>query len=535
MENAGSLRENSGSKAMRHIDMDAILAQRNGASSHVPKLGVVYPWQSPFFYTRCAESLLHLQRPAGYDVDFFRGSGWSPAVRHISGCEQAYAWGADYIVIVGSDQLYEPDILCRLIARMHEGYEAVACMIPTRGYLAWNQGMKPFGKVAWRFKPSIDGLQTVARQYRGQFFDGDMLELIDPADGAMQQCHFVGSGVLMFRREHLDALKKPWFFESIDPNSQQRFASMDTRFAWRLQWEAWATLWVDTTINVRHLHIFAVDDTFPDRFADWGTQHPCMDDDPMRYAPTAFPHSTTDAESTPEPAMHPKVLPARFFDEYRARYDLMTFADHQRAYSLVESIYPEQQCFDEGRASRFFEALIAHQITPSVIELGGWKGELAQCMLSRYRDITIWHNVEICREAVGKTVCRDSRYTTNTLDGFFWDMKPRFIGMCNTMVLSHVVEHMRLQNFSDTIAHCANEHIEHVYLDVPHLTDHSCKTWHGWTSMHVFEAGWADIERIMATHGYQSFIMNGQVRCYTSTHDIAHVSLSQEQPVYASI
>lgn len=519
--------------SMRHIDMDAILAQRNGGS-RTPKLGVVWPWQSPFAYTRCMESLLHLQRPDGYDVDFFRGSGWAPAVRHISGCEQAYAWGADYIAIVGSDQLYEPDLLCRLIDRMREGYEAVACMIPTRGYLAWNQGMRPFGKVAWRFKPSTEGMNTVARQYRGQFFDGDMLELIDPADGAMQPCHFVGSGVLMFRREHLDALKKPWFFESIDPDSQQRFASMDTRFSWRLQWEAGATLWVDTTIKVRHLHIFAVDDTFPDRFADWGTQHPCMDDDPLRYAPTAFPHSTTDADATPEPAMHPKALPARFFDDYRARYDVMSFADHQRTYSLIERVYPDQPCFSAEATSHFFDTLLMHGVKPFALEIGGWKGELAQYALKKYPKIMGWHNVEICREAVAKTVCKESRYTASTLDGFFWDVKPRWIRMCDTLVLSHVVEHMRLANFAAIIAHCASEYLDYVYLDIPHITEDSHKTWHGWTSTHVFEAGWADIERVMSEHGYQSWGFVGQRRCYASARGMTTLQIQQEQPEYAN-
>ena len=518
--------------AMRHIDMDAIIAQRNGGY-HAPKLAVVYPWQSPFFYTRCVESLLHLQHPPGYEVDYFRGTGWSPALRHINGCEQAMGWGADYIVIVGADQLYEPDMLCRLVARMEEGYEAVACMVPTRGFLAWNHGMKPFGKVAWRFKPSTDGFQTKTRQYRGQAIDADMLGLVNPADGDMQLCHMVGSGVIMFRREHLEALHKPWFYESIDPLTQQRWASMDTRFSFRLQWEAGARLWVDTSIKIRHLHIFAIDDSFPGRFEDWATPHPDADQDICKYLPTAFPDSTM-ADDAPEKP----TLPSAFFDNYRAKYVKMAFAEHQQVYNTIERIYPEQRCYDREAVVTFLEKLITHGVIPFVLELGGWKGELARDMLEQWKDMRVisgWYNVEICREAVAKTICHDSRYTCNTLDGFFWDVKPGWVQMCNTLVLSHVVEHMRLQDFAATITHCADRKIDYVYLDIPHITADSRKAWQGWTNTHVLEGGWDDIEAILVQNGYVQWAVDNSSRCYASKKGMRALDrIGQEQKVYVN-
>ena len=508
----------------------AILAQRNG-SPHTPKLGVVYPWQSPFMYTRCVESLLHLTHPPGYNVSFWRGSGWSPALRHLHGVEQAYNWGADYIVIVGSDQLYEPDLLCRLVARMGAGFEAVACMLPTRGFLAWNHGMKPFGKVAWRFKASTDGLQAKVRQYHGQAIDPDMLELIDPSDGEMQRCHFIGSGVIMFRREHLDAMRKPYFYESIDPISQQRYSSMDTRFAWRLQWEAGATLWVDTTINVKHLHLFAIDSSFSDRFADWAVPHPDADPDICRYLPTAFPHSTISDES-PAPASTP-VLPSSFFDRYRRDYATMPFAEHQRVYSTIERVYPDQSCFDRQAVAAFIQLLLAHGVTPAVLELGGWKGELAHVILKEFREIHVWHNIEICREAVQKTVCHDiwARYTCNTLNDFFWHEKPNWVQMYNTLILSHVAEHMRLEDFAGTITHCAAKGIDYLYLDIPHITEDSHKAWHGWTNTHVLEGGWNDIEAILAQHGYSKVSGESTPRYYVSPRGMG--TLRKEQQAYA--
>ena len=514
----------------RRIDIDAILAQRNGAS-HVPRLAVIWPWQSPFVYTRCMESILHLTHPPGYETDIFRGSGWSPALRHLNGCEQAYNWGADYLVILGADQLYEPDLLCRLVARLESGFDAVACMLPTRGFLAWNHGMKPFGKVAWRFKTSTDGIQTMARQYHGQAVDPDMLELIDPAAGDMQRCHFVGSGVLAFRREHLDALAKPWFYETVEPLTQQRYASMDTRFSWRLQWEAGVSLWVDTSIKVKHLHVFAIDDTFSERFSDWAVPHPDADMDICRYLPTAVPHSTISDES-PAPASTP-VLPSSFFDRYRHDYAAMPFAEHQRVYGVIERVYPDQSCFDRQAVASFLQMLITHDIPPAILELGGWKGELAHAMLQQFRGIHFWHNIEICREAVQKVVCQDrwGRYTCNTLDDFFWREKPNWVQMYNTLILSHVVEHMRLEDFAGTIAHCAGKGVGYLYLDIPHITEDSHKAWRGWTNTHVLEGGWNDIEAILAQHDYGKVSGESTPRCYASAR--GSLVLRKEQPAYA--
>lgn len=232
-------------------------------------IGVCIPWESPFMYSQCVDTLLALRHPKECMVTFHRGRGWCPAKRHIDAVEKALEAGADWCLILGADQMYAPDMLERLYARTREGYDVVAALVPARGYLAWNNGMRPFAKVAWRFKRA-DGVQVV-RQYHGQDVDGDMIELINPADGDMQRIDFIGSGVLMFHKDHILALKRPWFYETVEHETQIRTASMDTRFVFRLAMEAGADVWVDTGIHVKHLHIFSIDDTFPDRFADWAS------------------------------------------------------------------------------------------------------------------------------------------------------------------------------------------------------------------------------------------------------------------------
>lgn len=233
------------------------------------KLAVVYPWASPFIWTACVDSMLNLRHPEDTEVRYFRGHGWCSASRHLRGCRAAVEWGADYVLIVGSDQVYEPDMLERLMARIDEGYDVVAAMVPARAYVGW-QEMRPFQPMAWRFKNMAQlGVNSV-QSYRGMMQSAHLVEVVehDPAQ-PMQQINFIGSGVLLFPTDCLLALKDPWFFEIFNSVTYDRLASMDTNFVWRLQWEAFASIWVDTSIEVKHIHPFEIDRTFQHRFDDW--------------------------------------------------------------------------------------------------------------------------------------------------------------------------------------------------------------------------------------------------------------------------
>ncbi len=223
-------------------------------------------WASPFVWTRFTETALNLRHPSGTTVKWIFGKGWCPARRHADLCEKALNWGADLIVFLGADQVYPDDLLERLISRFQQGYAVVSAPIPCRGYFEWNRGMKPFQPMAWRWTPNVD-----TRKYRGQHLDPEMIEIV-PMTGEMERVNFIGSGVLMFPAQILSQLKRPWFKETIDPETFQRFANQDCVFVWRLQEELGMFCWVDTSIDdVKHIHPFEIDRSFQDRFDDWMT------------------------------------------------------------------------------------------------------------------------------------------------------------------------------------------------------------------------------------------------------------------------
>ncbi len=174
------------------------------------------------------------------------------------------------ICIFGADQVPPPDMLEKLYALFCEKGHAVCALVPSRGYFENNNGSKPFQPLAWRWKDTKlgeDG-KIERKVYHGQGLDPGMIELIKQ-DGTVQPCHIIGSGCIMFHRDHLLALKKPWFSESFDRETYKREATMDTRFSWRLIAEAGTMLWCDTSIKIGHVHDMVIDGTFQNRFDDW--------------------------------------------------------------------------------------------------------------------------------------------------------------------------------------------------------------------------------------------------------------------------
>lgn len=229
------------------------------------KLAICVIWDSPFMFSKCVDSLLNLHYPDGFEAHWFRGIGWGPSRRHNDAMEKALAWGADLIVILGADQTYPGDMLEKLTEDYRQTGGMIGALVPFRGYVDWMPELRPFIPVAWRLDPGLAGI----REFRGVDLDPDMLKIIDPTHGSLQRAHIVGSGVLLFHRDVLLALRRPWFYETVDRDTMHRVADTDTRFVWRMQVEAGVQLWIDTTIKVGHLHIFDIDDTYQDRFADW--------------------------------------------------------------------------------------------------------------------------------------------------------------------------------------------------------------------------------------------------------------------------
>ena len=214
------------------------------------KLAVCYPGDMSSVFMAAFQSIVNIEAPVGYEVKWFRGVGWCQARRRTDACEKALAWGADLICQLDVDQVYEPDILKRLIARHDEGYRVIAAMVPGRQFVKASK-MQPFQKLAWRSTE-----------------DGKSFEPVTKADGEVVRCEFPTSACVLFPAQVLRDMQRPWYSFGYDPKTWRIKTGEDGSFFVRLA-RMGVPAYVDTTLEVGHCHVFNIDESFPERFADW--------------------------------------------------------------------------------------------------------------------------------------------------------------------------------------------------------------------------------------------------------------------------
>lgn len=212
------------------------------------KLAVGFPGDTPSVFMAAFHSAVNIEAPPDCEVKWFRGMGWCQARRRAHLCEQALDWGADLICQLDADQVYEPDVLKRLLNRIDEGCQVVAAMVPGRVHVNASMAV-PFQRLAWK----VVGEETIP---------------VDPNDGDLQQAEFPTSACVMFRADVLKNIERPWYFNKFDAKDWSLKQGEDGVFFYHLKL-CGIPSYVDTTIRVKHAHVFEIDESFPDRFADW--------------------------------------------------------------------------------------------------------------------------------------------------------------------------------------------------------------------------------------------------------------------------
>jgi hypothetical protein len=179
------------------------------------------------------------------------------------------------------------------------------------------------------------------------------------------------------------------------------------------------------------------------------------------------------------------------WDQWRNAYPALTYADQQAFHTLIYEQHPVQRHYDHTLVGRAIE-----DIEPrTVVELGGWDGELAHTMLDQHPTIQRWTNIELCREAAQAGEGRHPRYQAPTLNGWYWSQGPWH---CDLFVASHVIEHLTITHLNETLA---ATHAQALFLDAP--LENKSLNWQGFTGTHILECGWIGVDRLCDRHGYQ--------------------------------
>lgn len=190
-------------------------------------------------------------------------------------------------------------------------------------------------------------------------------------------------------------------------------------------------------------------------------------------------------------------MPRFNFNEWRENYDTYSFEQHKELNNILEEISPRQQQHNTEEVINFLKDIP----NAKVLELGGWKGELANKVLLTNKDIILWHNYDICSNAIDKNVCKDERFKGIVLTDFAWNLDI-FSGY-NVCIMSHVVEHMKLYEFKSFLDKI--KHIKYIYIDCPLNDPYNRMKWKNYCGTHILNAEWSDITK--ALKGYNETII----------------------------
>jgi len=177
------------------------------------------------------------------------------------------------------------------------------------------------------------------------------------------------------------------------------------------------------------------------------------------------------------------------FNEWREKYSSYSFKEQKEIYNRLELLYPKQQQFNAKEISNFLRNIR----NPKILEIGGWKGELASQILAQNKNIVLWHNYDICSNAIDKNICKDKRFKAILLTDFAWNLD--IFSEYNTCVLSHVIEHVKkheVMKFFNKI-----KHIKYIFIDAPLNNPYFFQKWRNYVGTHILECGWDGVKNML--------------------------------------
>jgi hypothetical protein len=198
------------------------------------------------------------------------------------------------------------------------------------------------------------------------------------------------------------------------------------------------------------------------------------------------------------------------FEEWRRQYKDMDYEEQRAFYSWVAKTFPSQVHFDLpgfiGALDRFTWELGEY----SVLEVGGWRGELAAEILGRTDQIKEWVNYEIAEPLLDNIKCDDPRYRMVIPDDFVWNID-LFEG--DVLVASDMIEHISGDHLALLVENLPDS-VKRIAFKSPlgHWTQPN--GWVGYYGSHILELGWPDVSALLYRHDFVEAGRSGTVRIW---------------------
>lgn len=195
------------------------------------------------------------------------------------------------------------------------------------------------------------------------------------------------------------------------------------------------------------------------------------------------------------------------WDEWRASYDARTFKQEAEFYNTIAPLLPPQVAWGPAHAGGIVQRALDGVET--VTEIGPWQADLAAAKLPG-SDITRWTAYDLCTWAIENTHCTDERFAAVLLTGHPWDtdLKP-----ADLLIASHVLEHIMFSEFVELAEQFPK--FGRLYLDIP-VPAAERPDWAGYEGTHIIDASWADLDKVICSHGFVMSAAHGSARVYES-------------------
>lgn len=181
----------------------------------------------------------------------------------------------------------------------------------------------------------------------------------------------------------------------------------------------------------------------------------------------------------------------------------MTDVEHFTFADQCELSFPDQRHFHADPVLRWLE-----DKPGQILEIGGWKGELAAAVLPLAPKVTSWLNVEVSQRAIDAGVCHDIRYHAHKPDSFRW-WESGFYS--RNVIASHVLEHLSTEDVASLVAHL--DYCNHWFVECP-LNDEP-QSWAGYFGSHILGVGWIGLEAIFRNNGFTANWVGDWIRTFS--------------------
>lgn len=179
---------------------------------------------------------------------------------------------------------------------------------------------------------------------------------------------------------------------------------------------------------------------------------------------------------------------------WRQRYRSMPFSQHQSDTDaiMLGHATPEQYIINSTDLRRCLSGV--EDTGSGVLEFGGWRGAMANAVLSEFPNLTGWTNYEICPSARFDAHCRDPRYELVVTDRFLWESpRPR---SGRIFVSSHAIEHLTAEHLN-LLFRWLPDSIRWMYLCAPIQDSTTDEKWQDYGGTHILEIGWEQVLELL--------------------------------------